>query len=75
MNIYKLTKGKLTEVERNSFSLEKDIQSLVEGNLEDLFGLEFVSTEFRVGDYRIDTLAFDRDNSAFVVVEYKRGHS
>ena len=75
MNIYKLTKGKLTEVERNSFSLEKDIQSLVEGNLENLFGLEFVSTEFRVGDYRIDTLAFDRENSAFVIVEYKRGHS
>ena len=61
MNIYKLTKGELIEVDRDTFPLEKDIQSLVERNLENLFGLEFVSTEFKIGDYRIDTLAFDRD--------------
>ena len=75
MNIYKLTKGELIEVDRDTFPLEKDIQSLVEKNLENLFGLEFVSTEFKVGDYRIDTLAFDRDSSAFVIIEYKKGHS
>ena len=75
MNIYKLTKGELIEVDRDTFPLEKDIQSLVEKNLENLFGLEFVSTEFKIGDYRIDTLAFDRDSSAFVIIEYKKGHS
>ena len=75
MNIYKLTKGELVEIDRDPFSLEKDIQSLAEKNLENLFDLEFVSTEFRVGDYRIDTLAFDRDSSAFVIIEYKKGHS
>ena len=75
MNIYKLNKGKMAEIDRDPFSLEKDIQALVEKNLENLFGLEFVSTEFKVGDYRIDTLAFDRDSSAFVIIEYKKGHS
>ena len=75
MQIYELKKGGLNQVERDSFKLEKDIQGLVEGNLDTLFGLEFVSSEFAIGEFRLDSLAFDAENSAFVIVEYKKGSS
>ena len=48
MELYKLNNNKLSPVDQKSFDLEKDIQSLVENNLETLFNLEFVSTEFNM---------------------------
>ena len=48
------------------------MQSITEANLETLFGLDFVSTEFERDGLRIDTLAFDHDANAFVIIEYKR---
>jgi len=75
MDLYNLKKNKLEEVQRVSFDLEKDIQSLVEENLETLFNLEFVSTEFSVDNFRLDTLCFDNETNSFVVLEYKKGSS
>tara|TARA_B110000259_G_scaffold185444_1_gene234507 strand:- start:114 stop:974 length:861 start_codon:yes stop_codon:yes gene_type:complete len=40
-----------------------------------LFGLQFVSTEFSIAEFRLDSLAFDEQNNSFVIVEYKKGHS
>ena len=37
MDLYNLKKNKLEEVERVSFKLEKEIQTLVEENVETLF--------------------------------------
>jgi len=75
MQIYELKKGGLNQVDRDPFKLERDIQALVEENLDTLFGLEFVSSEFPIGEFRLDSLAFDSENSAFVIVEYKKGSS
>lgn len=75
MDLYQLTKFGLEPVEKSSFDLEKDIQMLVEANLSKLFELQFVSSEFTVGDFRIDTLGFDEVASAFVIIEYKKGSS
>jgi len=63
----------LEPIERDSFKLERDIQSVVEKNLETLFSLQFVSSEFTVGEFRIDSLAYDEERNAFVLIEYKRG--
>ncbi len=53
--------------------LEKSIQKLSEENLETIFpGLRFVSTEFALKNFRIDTLTFDREANAFAIIEYKR---
>jgi hypothetical protein len=60
---------------KDSFKLEKDIQSLVEVNMETLFGVEFVSSEFSIAEFRLDSVAFDEQNNAFVIIEYKKGHS
>ena len=75
MDLYNLKKNKLEEVQRLSFDLEKDIQSLVEENVETLFNLEFVSSEFTVGEFRLDSLCYDNETNSFVVIEYKRGSS
>jgi len=72
MDLYKIKNNKLEEINKESFNLEKDIQSLVENNLETLFNLEFISTEFSVGDFRIDTLSYDNENNNFVIIEYKK---
>ena len=75
MDLYKIKRNSLEPVERESFKLEKDIQSLVESNLETLFNLEFVSSEFIVGEFRLDSLCFDNEVNSFVIIEYKKGSS
>jgi predicted transport protein len=75
MQLFHNNANTLSPIERDSFKLERDIQSLVEANMEVIFGIEFVSTELTVGEFRLDSLAFDKQNNSFVIVEYKKGHS
>jgi len=52
---------------------EKGLQTLIENNLDTLFGVRFVATEFSTGSKhrgRIDTLGLDQDGSP-VIIEYK----
>ena len=69
---YKINSNKLELIKENPFKLEKEIQTLTEKNLKLIFGLDFVKSEFSLNNFRIDTLAFDHDASAFVIIEYKR---
>jgi predicted transport protein len=71
MALYKIEK-KLEYIKEKPFRLEKEIQELTENNLKIIFGLEFVKSEFALNNFRIDTLAFDREANAFVIIEYKR---
>ena len=75
MNLYTLHNSHLQGVKPSPFKLEKEIQTLVEGNLETLFGLEFISTEYTLYDWRIDTLAYNSETKSFVIVEYKKSQS
>ena len=63
---------KLTLVKEVPFKLEKEIQAITEKNLRVVFGFDFVKSELRLKEFRIDTLAFDRESGAFVIIEYKR---
>lgn len=72
MQLFKDKNNVLIPIETDSFKLEKSIQTLVEANLELLFDLELVSSEFSVANSRIDSLAFDKQNKSFVIVEYKK---
>jgi len=65
--------GRLEPIKEIPFDLEKRIQKVTENNLKSIFGLEFVKTEFQLGRFRIDTLAFDEESSSFVIIEYKNG--
>lgn len=72
MKLYTTKGDKLVNVTSQQFKLEKEIQTLVELNLDELFGLEFVRTEFPVKTFRIDTLGYDKENKSFVIIEYKK---
>lgn len=71
MPIYNITGEKLTPIKQVKFDKEKEMQNLTEKNLEELFGLKFVATEFQVDNLRIDTLAFNEETKSFVIIEYK----
>jgi hypothetical protein len=67
------TKGtKLVEITEEQFPLEREVQRLTEANLQELFELVYVRSEFELHGLRIDTLAFDRESGAFVIIEYKK---
>ncbi|KAA9353420.1 DUF5655 domain-containing protein [Larkinella humicola] len=63
---------KLEHIKEVSFKLEREIQRLTEQNLQILLRLNFIRSEFSLNNFRIDTLAFDPETKAFVIIEYKR---
>lgn len=72
MVLYRMRNGKLERLTDEGFPKEKDLQSFVEENLQTLLGLKFIATEFIVNEHnRIDTLAYDEESNAFVVIEDK----
>lgn len=75
MPIYKQFSGKLIQIKEKKFDREKTIKTLVEGNLSEVFNLNFVRSEFPLKNLIIDTLAFDEETKAFVIIEYKKDRS
>ena len=61
MELYDIKRGdRLESVKVKQFKYEKDIQDIVEKNLNQLFQLQFISSEFTIKNFRIDTLSFDK---------------
>ena len=75
MDLYNLKNKKLSQIDQKPFNLEKDIQSVVEQNTQELFNIDFVTSEFSLGNFRIDSLCYDEENKSFVIIEYKKGKS
>lgn len=75
MKLYKPHSGSLQRVKTVPFKLEKEIQQLVEDNVLSLFELEFIKSELSYGNFRFDTLCFDKELNSFVIIEYKKGSS
>lgn len=76
MALFKIEdKERLGSIKEQPFKLEKDIQLLTEKNLKLIFELDFVKSEFSLNNFRIDTLAFDKDAGTFVIIEYKRNRN
>jgi len=72
MALFDISKKKVFEIQEYNFDLEKDLQSLIEDNLEIVFNLKVIKSEIQLNGLRIDTLAFDPENNTFVIIEYKR---
>lgn len=72
MLLFTRYKTQLSSLKEKPFKLEKDIQELFEGNLRGIMGLKLVKSEFIIKSQRFDTLAYDEDAKAFVIIEYKR---
>ena len=74
MAIFEINKGKAKRVRLSEFKLEKDLQKLIEDNIEIIFSCRFIATEFSTGNIhsgRIDSLAISEDNNP-VIIEYKK---
>ena len=65
------------ELKQKDFENEKELQKFFENNLEKILGYRFIDTEFTVGNFRIDSLAFDEETKSFKIIEYKnvKNHS
>ena len=75
MTLYNMNNFKLEPIKKVEFKYERELQKLTEDNLEELFGLKFVASEFQLDNLRIDTLAFNEETKSFVIIEYKKGRS
>jgi predicted transport protein len=74
MAIFEIEKGKAKRVRLSEFKLEKDLQQLIEENIEIIFNCRLVATEFSTGNIhsgRIDSLAISEDLNP-VIIEYKK---
>ncbi len=74
MPIFEISKNKLVTVEKKNFPHEKDLQLLIEDNLQEVFNCRFVASEFSTGAHhagRIDSLALSEENTP-VIIEYKK---
>jgi len=72
MILYNNNSNKLLQVKEKPFKLEREIQNVFENNLHDIMGLKLVKSEFTIKNKRIDSLAFDKQSNAFIIIEYKR---
>lgn len=59
------------ELVAKSVSLEKELQNLIENNMQEFFGVRFLRSEYIIADGRIDSLGIDENNCP-VIFEYKR---
>jgi len=74
MAIFEIKDKKVNRIKPTEFKLEKDLQKLIEQNLETFFNCRFVASEFSTGNLhsgRIDSLAISEDNNP-VIIEYKK---
>ena len=74
MPLFHIDKNKLTIAKPINFAKEKEIQTLIEDNLEVVFNCKLIQSEFSTGTEhagRIDTLALSEDNNP-VIIEYKK---
>lgn len=54
--------------------LEKELQNLIEDNMEKFFGARFLKSEYVITNGRMDSIGIDENNCP-VIVEYKRSNN
>lgn len=77
MPLFQIANDKLSPIPQGNFLAEKELQRLIEGNLDAVFSCRLVASEFSTGAQhggRIDTLALSEDDNP-VIIEYKKVES
>jgi len=71
MSLFRLIQdGKLERIRREEFGNEKELQNLIEKNLNIFMGVRLIASEYPIPNGRIDTLGLDEDDTP-VILEYK----
>ena len=73
IKLFSLTDG-VTELPAASVTLERDLQTLIERNMQTFFGVTFLKSEVPIRDGRMDSLGLD-ENYSPIIFEYKRSMS
>jgi predicted transport protein len=73
LKVFRVRGRQATEVPGASVGVERELQTLIEANMETMLGIRFLVTEYRTGRHRgrIDSLGLDESGTP-VIVEYKR---
>ncbi|GAB1054421.1 MAG: DUF5655 domain-containing protein [Shewanella algae] len=74
IKLFKYHSSGVTELEGKAAVVERDLQQLIESNMEAFLGVRFLATEYNTGKThrgRIDSLGLD-ENGCPVIIEYKR---
>jgi RecB family endonuclease NucS len=72
LKVFSLDGDKAVELSKEHLFLEREIQRIIETNLQQIFDLDLVKSEFELHGLRIDTLAYNNESNAFVIIEYKK---
>lgn len=70
IKLYRVNQS-VTELESSKVLLEKNLQKLIEENMETFFGVRFLKSEYVIKDGRMDSIGIDENNCP-VIFEYKR---
>ncbi|MFB7782244.1 transporter [Streptomyces vinaceus] len=73
LRAFRLHDGTATEMQGSAVALERQLQTLIEANMEAMLGIRFLASEYPTGRHRgrIDSLGLD-ENGTPVIIEYKR---
>jgi len=74
LKLFRIENGAALELIGTALALEKSLQVLIENNMDVLFGVHFLASEYSTGKKhggRIDSLGID-ENGTPVIFEYKR---
>lgn len=70
INLFSLANG-IAELTSYAVPLERELQTLIEQNMQTFFGVTFLKSEYIITNGRIDSLGIDENNCP-VIFEYKR---
>ncbi len=73
IKLFSLHEG-VKECSSSEVILEKELQTLIEQNMEIFFGVRFLKSEYTVTNGRMDSIGIDENNSP-VIFEYKRSQN
>ena len=74
MILYKIIENKVKKISSKKFLSERELQKFVENNLEEIFELKFIVSEFGT-QFSIDTIGFDNTINSPVIIEFKENQS
>ena len=64
--------GEVKEIKQTTFTLEKELQNIIEKNMQLFFGVTFLGSEYVIPNGRMDSIGIDENNCP-VIFEYKNG--
>ena len=64
-------KPQVKEMKAASVLLEKELQTVIENNMQEFFGVTFLASEYVIDGGRMDSIGIDENNCP-VIFEYKR---